>query len=1591
MLRVRAHATAVALAIVVALVVGHGFATQQKIVAAEAAGDGSDADAADERAAAEDAEGIFLPTDRLKQRQLDRARRLIDDGRWSDAATLLDEILGADRDFFFRPDQRQSTWQSIKAETTRLIGSLGQPGREAYQLQFRARADGLLQKAIAAGDAAGVVAVARRWFHTPAGQRATLLAAIDALESNQPLAAAAWLDRLAAADGSESFEPTLSIMRAIAWFRAGDRQAATAILDKARNGRRVGTRIAGKDVTVSFPAGGAIAWLTALAGEPSPLTGRKISEWWMHRGDAARNAIASASRPLLVPRYRVPLTRHPEEARLLEKRRRFFADQETPLFPAGTPLAVDGSILVHTPMGLLAIDFETGKRIWLQTAGASAPPGLAAVNEAGDGDGSDTEGRRFVEGAFEDATSGTMSSDGRLVFVVESDPEAITALNGPGPNGLFRPGQPGLGWKGGNALAAYDVAARGAPRWRLPGRDGGEDDAAAAAKAWYMGAPLPIGDQLFVLVEEKAEIRLDVLDAATGRVEWSQPLAELDEDQAIDNRESHSRRVAGLSPSLAEGVLVCPTGAGAVVAVDLATRTLLWAYNYPRPREGDVVMLPNGVRVRRQIGGGMGGGVIINGQWIDGSRGTTAANRWRDTAPILAAGRVILTPNESDELHCLDLRRGTVLWKAPRKDLLQAAGVFENRVIVVGQRRVDALSLENGRSGWPKPLPLEQGSPSGRGILAEGRLFLPLDTPEVVEIDLAAGRVVDRSPARGGSVPGNLVAYRGEVISQGIDSLDVFHQAAPLENRIETALREEPRDPGGLLWRGQLELDRGRVAAGIGMIREAHAGQPARIPRDVVDAAIAFAMQRDFAAAAPLWREAVGEGAATESARATLRVVVDGFLRSGDFAQAWDAWQLSIPRRTASGGMPPEATPLVDDASDPRVTMTESRWLQGRLADLVDRANPELRGRIDKAAEQSLAEALAAGDPVVRTANLEAFIERFGRHPVAMRARESLASEFDRLLDSPAPRSDAFRDLAVRRDFLRLGLGSRPAGSEAMGGSPNDLGAAWPVGKVIHKRGAAGGGQRRDQNEQEALKLSRMMPISVEGAENAFVPGLRMAWDAQQPGFVATDGFGRRIGEPFGSDGAGRIGGIVPMFNPMGIDASAIGRVVVVRSGPLVAAFELAGRPGEKNRRLWVLSEKSSSVAQFAQLPAMAMGGGRGGRRGRIPLGMRISEPDEPAAAVAAVQGGAVRATGLPIVVNRSLELHDPATGGILWERHRLPTVGEIFGDDQFLCVCPSDGRGAVVLSMADGRTVRTCDLPRREQRLLTSGRRIVTVRPIPEHSSQPVAGRVRLDLFDPVSLEEKPLCECDGGAYAEAAGPDRLAVVEPGGALTVFDLESARTIFRTTLGDMPETFNQLRVIPWQDRYLVFVGRPETAEEQRQLEKVGIISHLPQMVPSREPQQPATGSLWAVDRQSGDLLWPVPATILRHCLYGHQPAELPLLLFVRQIQPTRGGERPRLSVLCLDKRTGHAVYADDKIMVQQHMLFGCDMSGDPATHTITLNRAGGETADLRLEFTGEPMAPRPPHQAAGRPPVSSDLLTELEYWLQRALTIPLPF
>jgi len=1623
--------------------------------------EGEEADAGE----AEGEGGIGFPGDRLRERQLDRGRRLVADQRWSDAATLFDEILAADRDCFFREDRHQRTWQSIKSETNRLIGSLEKPGREAYELQFRARADRMLEKAVASNDTAGIVAVARRWFHTPAGYRATLLAAIDALEASQPLAAAAWLDRLAAVDGGVAFEPTLSIMRAIAWFRAGDRVAAATILEQARASGRNVCRIAGKDVTVSFPAGGGLTWLTSLIGEPKNRLGSHAGEWAMHRGDPARNGVAVASCPLLAPRYRVPLSRHPEESRLLESQRRLRAEQELAVLPAGTPLAVNGMILVRTTMGLLAIDFETGKRVWLQNGPGSLPLQAAAAGADGAGETADGDASGSFTSVFDDATSGTMASDGRLVFVIESHPDAMASPQAMGMN--FRPGMQGMGmrgaagWREGNTLSAYDVADRGTLRWRLPARGVSAKDAGLQAAAWYLGAPLPVGEQLLVLVEEKGEIRLDVLDAGTGRLEWSQPFAEVDEERAIDSRESHARRLAGLSPALAEGVLVCPTGAGAVVAVDLATRTLLWAHEYPQPRQADMTVLPNGIRVPRNGFGGQGFGG-------DGAR-EQRMGRWLDSAPILSGGRVLLTPGESQELHCLDLRRGTTAWRLPRKNRLYVAGVVDGRAIVVGRRSLEALDLKTGRSLWQRPLGADHGSPSGRGMLTGNRFFLPLDTPEVLEIDLADGRIVGRSAARGNAVPGNLLAYRGEVISQGGDSLDVFHQSAALESRIETALETNPQDAWALLWRGQLDLDRGRVVTGIAAVREAHALQPTRVSAGVVAAAMLFALQRDFAQAAPLWRDAVALSDSPATAIVVLRSTVDGFLRTGDVPQAWEAMQQLLihadsiaadspvetdqragTRATAGGGLVGEglwsdgraSDGLVSDGADAQLALAPTRWIRGRLAELFAKAPPPLRTELDAFVARQSAAALADAIPASdRLPRLREFIERFGRHERAFEARRQLAESLTEAIEAGAS-GDEGRGLVVERDFLLLELAragepaDRARAAEAVAGIRNRFEAAsspergrdadaWPIGRIVQRRGAAARNSSLEQRNADELRFvrSRLMHIPVLDSSDSFLPGLELAFDQHQgSGIIATDGYGRPIGDPFGVKSRPDGGRLVPIFQPGGLDqAAVIGRVVFIHAGTSVAAYEMAGvtgagQGGTRNRLLWMLSDTTDPNGETRNAGfVMNIGGGKAARQGNIALGARVSEPRhmDESGRREGLPDWVARCTGIAIMADRSLKVHDPLTGRLLWERQGLPAAGELIGDDDFLCVCPADGRGAVVLSMADGRLIRTLDLPASERRLLSSGRHILTVQPSdgpagraddaiaadvsgPGETAAGWSRRVRLNRLDPVDGQSRPLGDYPGEARAATAGDGRLAVVEPSGDLSLLDIDAARVVFRTRLSDMPEGLEHLQVLSWSDRYLVLVGRAETAEEQRQLEQIGAMGPLPGM-PGRNMVPLVTGSLWAVDSTSGDMLWPVPVTILRHSMQGQSGSQLPVLLFARSIQAVREPDRQRLSVLCIDKRTGQAVYVDDRfngrsVAGPDMMVVGCGISGDPATHTIALTQGRRDASDLQLEFTGAPTAPRPPFQAsATRSSAASDPLVEIEYWIKKALTIPLPF
>jgi hypothetical protein len=502
---------------------------------------------------------VFLTSDRGRERILDRAKRLAADGRWTDAAAACDEILGHDQDAFL---DATGDGGSLRGQAAAIVAAFPRPGREAYLLLFQTRAEKRLAEAIATNDGEAIAAVARRWFETPAGRHAAVMTAVRALEECEPLVAARWLDRIAASHSPADFEPTLSVMRAIARHQSGDTKEADALLARAASSGR-GTRIAGREILLSHKPKDDATWLHALVHAPTQPALRAGEDWLQARGSPSRNAVVEASKPLLVPRYRVPLVRHPDEAGALEKRRLAAADAGGPLIPAGSPLAVGDFLVVHTPLGILAIDFATGKRLWLESSVALAEPD----------DRTDTVNNASAR-VFDDATSGNLASDGRLVFAVEVAPESFSVVE-TAPAG-FRFGRglaPPFVWNGANALRAYDLV-DGALRWQLPEAEGGPD----ALATWFSGAPLVAGSELYVLAEQGGEVRLECRSTDDGSLRWQQSLANYDDSETITNPEARSRRLAGLTPALADGVIVCPLGAGCVVAVDAASRSLLWAH-----------------------------------------------------------------------------------------------------------------------------------------------------------------------------------------------------------------------------------------------------------------------------------------------------------------------------------------------------------------------------------------------------------------------------------------------------------------------------------------------------------------------------------------------------------------------------------------------------------------------------------------------------------------------------------------------------------------------------------------------------------------------------------------------------------------------------------------------------------------------------------------------------------------------------------------------------------------------------------------------------------------------------------------------------
>ena len=184
---------------------------------------------------------------------------------------------------------------SVRIEANRLIGAAAAGRAETYQVKYGQVAANHLREALDANDPALLAEVALRYLHTKAGADATNLLGTYHLDRGAYLMAALSFERLLSRPDADKLSAKVLFKAALAYRRAGDKANAEKVwkmmADKAGRGELVfGTRKVTVDqVRTEFEKA---AVQIAQAGQ---------TDWWLYRGNPARNAQSIGGPAFLEP------------------------------------------------------------------------------------------------------------------------------------------------------------------------------------------------------------------------------------------------------------------------------------------------------------------------------------------------------------------------------------------------------------------------------------------------------------------------------------------------------------------------------------------------------------------------------------------------------------------------------------------------------------------------------------------------------------------------------------------------------------------------------------------------------------------------------------------------------------------------------------------------------------------------------------------------------------------------------------------------------------------------------------------------------------------------------------------------------------------------------------------------------------------------------------------------------------------------------------------------------------------------------------------------------------------------------------------
>ncbi len=1446
--------------------------------------------------------GVYLPTDRATSRAVARARERLAKREYHEALTFLHGILGHEEDSFLEEMDGEREQLGLKATARQLIGELPPEGHDAYELLYGAAARRHLEAALEAGDQNGVAQVVRQFYHTSAGYEAALvLAQMEADQGHRLAAIQLYQELVDTPRAATRFEPQLSVMAAINQLAAGRREESAATLRTLFERRpSLEVVLSGEASPAPSPTGDLIAWLTQVVGEPSQARSVE-TDWLTSRGDATRIARAAGGPPHLRARWQARVVNDPTVEAYLTGRRDDYAERGIVVTPGARPIGVGRVVVMRTPENVVAVDWQTGKRVW-ETRGN---------NELTVDDSSDLrqrieqqqwmeQGNPLEERMWDDALANSLASDGERVFVlrgisVAQEQRVMGWQVAPGFGGIR-----GEISETTNQLAAYDLATQGKLVWELDGSRA----SGSLEGAFFLGAPLAIDNTLYVMAEIRSAVYLVALDPATGDVRWQQQLVGLELGIALDPL----RRRAGATPSYDGGILVCPSGASAVIGIDVVKREFAWVYRYPRQ--------PQSPAEARNLWQQTGQPLVAR-----------ANDRWLDNTAIIADGRVFLTPIESAELHCLDLQTGKLAWKQRQGDALFIGSIEGGNLLLIGAEKVQAVQVADGMPAWEQEfVSLPAGTlPAGHGYLSGGHYYLPLTSGEIAEIDVATGRLATVAAAQAELALGNLICYRGSILSQSPLMLDKFEQLDALKQRAESTLAKNPDDATALRELAELKRADGDTSEALALLKRAVELAPQDpLAEEMLAELLLEALAADYATYRgdlPLLSRLVRD---PQQKIELMRIEARGLEQLGQTMEAWDAYLRLVDFTTE------EPAYL---AIDEEYRARSDRWIAGRLADLWSEASGGERAEISARLESRRP---PTANP--RTAaDLRHYLAHLGQLPGADEVRHALArflversrapeAEIELLQMSASPD----REIRAAAAELMKKLAAQFSRDEAT----DDSRQPWPRGEVeaelIPVSTEPAERAKRVQAERQAPH--RLVRIEQDAWPNAS----SVEW------LVATD-----CSELVGRDASGHDVFHLPVDqNDLArqyrdsnlVHAARLGRFLYVAiGGQLMAVDSRHGSRGFQGELLW----RTDSLGRYS---ADALRGGRrtvsvAGRTTRRPVYHAWSGRKRIAGAVGPGVCSLGPATPRGVVFQEYDELKcvDPLSGEVLWTRFDIPAGCELFGDDELVFAADVNGRIAHVVRVLDGRLLGTRELPQHEW-LMTSGRNVAELGFQISRAGRILSLRIRDAWSQDVLYEaEYPLA-----SRLTVVEPDAIAVYEPSGKFHLVDARSGAVLLDKQLEAVAD-LHSIQVMRSGDGLYLFVSGPPQQ----------------QFKPLNQFDFPLiNGYVYAFDEKTGDALWPGPAVVRNRAIALSQPADIPWLVFAERttIRDAATGRSSQVRVLCIDKQTGQTVYRNDQLpdSVSPHFRIRSERHTEPV---VALEMKMGK---IRLTPTDGPRLPQPP-------------------------------